>query len=423
LDKAWQDTVKAVNIPLERAVLALSSLGVSKAILKEIYALNDESLEKAIQKGLREGKDSRLKKLSPEENNIPDYDEAPFGKAHLADLLEQPEVPFDREELEFKWKPLKVPLYRVGEFGFEEVDATRSKLRLDVNENITQFCDRLKGIFLAPSKLELLILLPCSGKAPTPHWDILSSQYEICDRNSALRLLSCLTVLGLPHRNSGHRTEYLPNLVTRCKGLFEQVAACNPNKLNTINPPNDPTLKEQIGLFNKNVLILKPKTSPTENVEPFALNFPAAWKNNDHKYTEWLIRDRAQDADEMVRALILLMPQTSGIFCQISLEPRLYIKNTFLACKNRQDRPCSKRQDQSCSYRQDRLCSYKPEIQRNVQIIGPNPWISFLSKGHGHSRKSETFAPYILKDDATVPLLCVDEPLPHKVLKERKKAQ
>jgi hypothetical protein len=399
LDQSWQDTVRAVNIPLEQAVLALNSLGVSQAILREIYELDDEPLQKAIQKGLQEGRDSNLQKLSPEENDAPDYDKEPFGKDHLADLLEQPEVPFDREELEFKWEPLKVPLYTVGESGFEEVEPTRAKFRPHVSGNITQFCDRLKEIFLAPSKLELLILLPYPGKGPYHHWDILLSQYELPDRNRALRLLSCLTVLGLSHRNSGHRTEYLPNLVASCKGLFEQVAACRVYEDDDEDQPTDPTLKKQIHLFADKVLIIKPKPSDTEsiepedvepeNVEPFALNFAEAWENNDHRYTEWLIRDRPRDADEMVDALLWLMTHTSGILCQISLEPRHY--------RN------------------------KPEKKRNVQIIGPDKWISFLGTGHGHLRKSKTFAPYIWKDDATFPLLCMDEPMRYKQLKEKAK--
>jgi hypothetical protein len=399
LDQLWQDALRAINIPLERAVLALSSLGVSQAILREIYELDDESLQEAIRKGLQEGKDSRLKKLSPEEYDAPDYDEAPpFGKAHLEDLLKQPEMPFNREELEYKWEPLEAPLYRVGESGFEEIDSTRAKFRLHESRNIIQFRDRLKEIFLAPSKLELLILLPCPGKGPNHHWDILSSQYELSDRNKALRLLSCLTVLGLSHRNSGHRTEYLPKLVTSCKGLFEQVAVCSPGKIIAKNPPIDPTLKKQIHLFKKNVLILKPITADTENVEPedvepenvepFALNFSEAWENNDHRYTEWLIHDRLENADEMVNALFWLMTQTSGILCQISLEPRHY--------RN------------------------KPEKERNVQIIGPDQWISFLGTGHGHLRKSTTFAPYKLKDDTTIPLLCVDEPVHLGDLKKKK---
>lgn len=385
MDKSWQDTVRAVNIPQERAVLALSSLGVSQAILKEIYELDDEPLQKAIQKGLQKGRDSNLKKISPEENNAPDYDEAPFGKEHLEILLKQPEVPFNHEELEFKWEPLEVPLYIVGESGFEEVEPTRAKLRLQKSKGITEFFDRLKETFLAPSSLELFILLPCPGKGPNHHWDILSSQYALPDRNSVLRLLSCLTVLGLSHRNSGHRTEYLPKLVTSCKGLFEQVAVCSPGKIVAKNPPTDPTLQKQIHLFKKNVLILKPITADTENVEPFALNFPYAWKNNDNKYTEWLIHDRLENADEMVDALFWLMTHTSGILCQISLEPCHQKKN------------------------------------RNVQIIGPDQWISFLGTGHGHLRKSKTFAPYIGKDDATIPLLCVDEPMHLKQLKKKQK--
>jgi hypothetical protein len=392
LDQSWQDTVKAVNIPLERAVLALNSLGVSQAILREIYELDDEPLQQAIQNGLKdEGKDSNLKKLSPEENNVSDYDEAPFRKEHLEILLEQPEVPFDREELEFKWEPWEAPLIIVGESGFEEVDPARPKLRPHVSGNITQFCDRLKEIFLAPSKLELLILLPFSGKGPNHHWDILLSQYDLPDRNRALRLLSCLTVLGLSHRNSGHRTEYLPKLVASCKGLFEQVAACRVYEDDDEDQPIDPTLKKQTHLFADKVLILKPEKADTESVEPIALSFSEAWENSDHRYTEWHIRDRPQDADEMVDALLWLMTQTSGIFCQISLEPRHY--------RN------------------------KPEKKRNVQIIGPDQWISFLATGHGHLRKSETFAPYIWKDDATFPLFCMDEPMRHKQLKERKKKQ
>ena len=398
---SWQNEIRKVNIPRELAIVALSSLGVSESQLQKIYGLDRLSLQQAICDGLQRGNDIALRKLDVDDDR-PDYDVAEYGLNHLKGLLaQQMDSSFEHKQFKFEWKAEEnILIFQDDPDGNARYEAnstctTRPHLLLHEDENINEFFNQLRELFLKSSRLELFILIPLPDDGSNHHWDILSSQYELPDRNSALRLLACLTILGHSHWKTGHRTEYLPKLVKSCQGLFEQVAICGIPEDDTDNLPSDPILVEQIKLFQKNVLILKPLTEDTDYVEPFAINFAQAWKNEDNCYTEWLIHNRPKEVDDMADAIKWLITNTSGVLCQISLEPR-----KLPAKIGRRAQP-------------------KKKI--NVQVVGPDPWISFLNSGDVQSRKSETFKPYKLRDDASVPLMCMSEPLRYRKLKKKKK--
>jgi hypothetical protein len=159
------------------------------------------------------------------------------------------------------------------------------------------------------------------------------------------------------------------------------------------NLPNNSTLKEQIKLYAKNILILKPASEDTEEVEPFALDFMKAWKGKANSYNAWHVRNRAQDADELGDALLWLITNTSGVLCQISLEPRTL--------------PINK--------------STEPKKKQNVQIVGPKHWTDFMNQGHGFLRGKDCFEPKRLVNEKSAPLYWIDETPRYGKLKKRHK--
>ena len=376
--KKWVKKAKKVTVPLALELLALNTIGVSIDQLQTIYGLDRSEVEKGLLEGIRSGKTSKLKRLNKDNDR---FMESKFGIDELEELLNQSNNypnnrncnQFDIDSYEFNWE-------------LTEEFANRPLYTLRSSRDINEFLNKFKEIFFERSKLELLILLPQPSEGSVYRWDILKTQYEVSEQNSALKLLSCLSILGLSHNNKNRKTlKYLSNLVTSSQGLSEQVAVCGTQETDSTSPENNHILREQIKLFIKNVLILKPlRDDVGDEVKPFALNFINAWQYKDTCYSDFHLRDRFHDLENIADALLLLMTNTSGVLCHISLQPR---------------KQCNKLKS------------------LDVQIIAPTQFNEFLEQ----SLRPEHFEPYKLLDDDAVPLLRLNQPIRFKEFKVKRR--
>lgn len=353
-------------------MLALKTFGITDALLQAIYQVDVSS---ALQAGLAQGRDSTMPARLTEQ-----HDCEPVGMTALRQLVDTPSATvFLHQQLRAAWELTDKLLSLVSRDGrpYYEPDG-------ELHWHATSCPDRdrwseaLRGLFLSKtSNLELLLLLPLPcDQTQAGTWHLLRSETMEEGQPGALRLLAGLSILGLSHRDNLTRTAFLPNLVTACADLFDEVGVCQSKGLDR---PRDERLRLQTADGTQGLLLLRQLSQGASVARPFVLDFSLAWQKHLHRITAWTLRDRTGDADEVADALLQAFTHASGVCLHLSLKPRR-----------------------------------TEPIEHAVHLLGPASWINFLHQGHAEKRHDEVFEPYQGVDTLGTQLLCIDAPTPAK---------
>lgn len=392
--EAWGASLRQVCPPLPLIVLALRTLGVTETLLGQIFKLSEAQLWSLLWEGQDLGQESAL-----HPGLRYDHDLAPIGLSELERLIARGSSPCQVDALRFEEGDALILQQVVDGEEVKYITDPLPHRRLQLCEQAEAWLAQIRHLFLKPEgQIELILLLPQSSPAgESGRWQLIRRGAMEDDAEQAMRLLAGLSVLGLSHRASGHRSGVLPDLVVSAQALFKHFAVCGAP---IDDRPDDETLRQQMRYLASGVLLQRPPTggqqSPESVVRPLAIDFSSAWADRADRFADYLVRDRRADADEFADALLWLMAKTAGVCLHLSLAPRLG----------------------------------KP-AKHDIRLLAPQPWIDFCRQGLGANRgKDAGFAPYQGKQ-ADVPLLWVDEPPRYEALKkggkrgyqQRKKAE
>lgn len=371
-------------MPAEILVLCLRTLGLLPDLVGRMIGCEWTEVFDLEQRGLSQCADMRLQRASLNY----DLDLESLGQAAIRGLLDSGAWAPGSSTFEFVWEPTdKIFSVVTGPDGklMADHEPSRPQYRLVVEDEFFNWFGEIRKIFLSPqARNELLLLLPLPTNTVL-RWTILQDSPPLVGRDGAFRLLAALSALGFGHRESGHRTKFFSNLVWGNEMLFEQVAVAGAPSLNRSSDPE--MLRRVKGLAN-DTLVIRPEASAggaqLARAHVFSADFSRVWQQSPNRFESWSIRDRKQDADEVADALLWLMTCTSGICVRIPLAPR-----------------------------------HADSGEHHVQVLGPKPWIEFLSQGHGAPRVKQTFEPYQGVKDRGNPLLHIDEPPRYTDLKKQ----
>lgn len=387
----WPQQLRQVTTPRELATLALKCLGIDDDLLLTIFGTSGLRVDEALRAGLALGRDS-----PPPPQMDAAFNCAPIGIVALGELLSRkPSFQVKAQQFQLEWEPFdKMHKRAIKDGKVFLVQESTHHLRLKSQPEFQLWSEGVRQLFLhSSSNLELLIVLPLpSAETSLRCWHELTwpQQFER-GHDGALRLCAGLSILGLSHNAFLKRTLFLSGLVAQSEFLFDEVGIGG--STNRRDRPQDALLGEHAKTAPKGALSFRyqpGKTAPTAH--PLVLNFSGAWQGNPNRFDKWSIRDRGGDADEVANALLHLVAQTSGVFLRLPLTPR-------------------QAQDD--------------DAEHAVRLVGPKPWIDFVSQGHGEKRHGKIFEPYRLRDQEGISLFCIDEPLSYeelKKLREQKKA-
>jgi len=375
VEEGWFFRLRKVSMPLELLVLCLRTLGLRPDVLGCLIGCERTDVLDLEHQGLSHCTDIRLQRVSLNY----DLDLESLGQTAIRDLLDSGAWVPASSAYEFVWESTdKIFSVVTGPDGklMADHEPSRPQYRLEVEEDFFDWFGEIRKIFLSPqARNELLVLLPLPTNGLL-RWTILQDKPPLEGRDGAFRLLAALSALGFGYRESGHRTKFFSNLVWGNEMLFEQVAVAGAPPLNRSSDPE--MLRRVKGLAN-DTLVIRPEASAggaqLARAHVFSADFSSVWQQSPNRFDTWSIRDRKQDADDVADALLWLMTCTSGICVRISLAPR----------------PAD-------------------SGQHDVQVLGPKPWIEFLSQGHGAQRSKQTFEPYQGVKDPSNSLLHIDEP-------------
>lgn len=375
----WADELKATSLPPALVTLALSAFGLSSKWLSSHFDLSDLAIQQVLREAIGHGREVLPRRRGGDELDA-------IGLRDLERLVMWTSTPMAHQLLRFREE--HTPIYVLNAEGespiYEEEDLPHQKIVMD--DAATLWFDQVRRLFLRPTKqTELLILLP----RPTPelgkrNWDVHSSMLSSETPEHAFRVLAGLSVLGLTHRASGHRTRLLPDLVVRCPAIGQHFAVAGIGLKEQMIGDDQ---KAQLKSLPKGAILRRPESglpgAGSVEMQAWAIDYSSEWRAQPNRLADLSIRDRAQDVDEMADALLWLMCQTSGVCVHLSLEQR---------------------------------ARYADE--NDVRIITPQPWLAFLQQGHGAKRnQGEPFEPYRQRDVPGMPLLWVDEPTRYEKLK------
>ena len=376
----WINQLRQTSVPSELAVLALKTLGVQDEVLQEIYGVD---VQVAVQTALEQGRDSAM---PAELTDRHDCD--PLGMVALRNLLATPSgTGIRHQRLQAAWEftdKTYTLVWRNGEPSYEPLPEPRWHAQSSPERD--QWSREVRQLFLHKgSNLELLLLLPLPcDHASAGRWHVLRSEAIESGQSGALRLLAGLSILGLSHHNNLNRTDFLPKLVTACAELFSEVGVSQSKGLDR---PTDEQLGKQTADGTRGLLLFRQQTQGAPVARPFVVNFARAWQNHPNRITKWKLRDRTGDADEMADALLLPFTLASGVCLHLSLTAR----------------------------------TSDEAVEHKVHLLGPDPWIEFLSQGHGEMRGKERFEPFRDVERPDAQLLHIDAPDPAKYTKDPEK--
>ena len=365
-------------MPHHLSELALRALGVSEALIQEIYGLDPAELRSVLDCALEQGTEARFNASTDPEHR---YEMSPFGMPDLRRLLTEPSIPVLRETFSFSWRPASGIASRVILNGKDTYvsEPDGKHLTLDTSANFQAWCEELRRCFARTEPMNYLILLlpKTQNQDKSKQWEMLSLSADRPDNKAAIQLLSALTILGLSHRKGGSRTKFLGGLVKHNELLFDAIGVCGSASSDL---PGDQLLVRQMAGMPDQLLMLSPLINHGKEVaRPYVVSFSDAWNDEPARFSDWSVRARAADADDCADALLWLITQTSGVAVKIPLLPR--------RCKKVSD-------------------------AHNLRVVAPTPWTDFLRQGHGAQRKdpAKVFEPYLSRENPSVPLYCVDEP-------------
>lgn len=376
---AWAEGLRSTSLPPALVTLALSAFGVSSKWLSSHFDQSDLAIQQVLRETIALGREVLPRRRGGDELDA-------IGLRDLERLVMGASTPMAYQSLHFREE--HTPIYVLNDEGespmYEEEDLPHRKIVMD--DAGTLWFDQVRRLFLQPTKqTELLILLP----RPTPElgqrdWDVHSPMPSSVTPEYAFRVLAGLSVLGLTHRASGHRTRLLPDLVLRCPAIGQHFVVAG---IGLKEQMIDDDLKAQLKNLPKGAILRRPEIGLTGagsvEMQAWAIDYASEWRTQPNRLADLSIRDRARDVDEMADALLWLMSQTSGVCVHLSLEQR---------------------------------ARYADE--HDVRIIAPQPWLDFLQQGHGAKRnQGEPFEPYRQRDLPGMPLLWVDEPRRYEDLK------
>lgn len=362
-------------------MLALKTLGVSDEILQQIYGVD---IATTIEAALKRGDDSKI----PYQLTDP-YECDPVDMEAMRELLmTATSSRFRHESLQATWEltnKIHTLVWRDGDPYYEPEQSWHVRTCPERD----RWSEELRGLFLSQtSNLELLVLLPLpSDQANAGKWHLLRSEEIEEGQIGAMRLLAGLSVLGLSHRQNLTRTAFLSNLVKDCESLFEEVAACRSPE---DDQPSDTRLKQQTEAGTDGLLLFRQQTPGPPVARPLVINFSRAWCDDPNRFTTWSLHDRTGDADEMADALLHPFTLASGVCLRLSLPIRQKPKKV------------------------GRKAETRVVLEHKVRLIAPEPWIDFLSQGHGGKRGKSVFAPHQNLNDPDAQVWCIDAPTPAK---------
>lgn len=376
---SWARGLRSTSLPPALVTLALSAFGVSSKWLSSHFDQSDLAIQQVLREAIALGREVLPRRPGGDELDA-------ISLRDLERLVMGESIPMAHRSLSFREE--RTPIYALNDEGespiYEEEDLPHRKIFM--NDAGTLWFDQVRRLFLQPTKqTELLILLP----RPTPElgqrdWDVHSPMLSSVTPEYAFRVLAGLSVLGLTHRASGHRTRLLPDLVVRCPAISQHFVVAG---IGLNEQMIDDDLKAQLKSLPKGAILRRPESGlpgagPVE-MQAWAIDYSSEWRAQSSRLADLSIRDRARDVDEIADALLWLMSQTSGVCVHLSLEQR---------------------------------ARYADE--HDVRIIAPQPWPGFLQQGHGAKRnQGEPFEPYSQRDVPGMPLLWVDEPRRYEDLK------
>jgi hypothetical protein len=384
--EGWIETLRRAELPTPSLVLALRSLGMSAATVGRLLECDDGKIRELEMAALAPVGEINTQ---PTDINYP-FDIEPLGVKAIEQLLASGELAPIENIFTFSWVPVPrghVFWSEVGPDGklVAAYEKERPEFRLETQPEFFEFCADLRQLFMSPTpRCELIVLLPLPlGKLA--QWTVLQPERALDEPDDALRLITSLSSLGLGYRDSGHRTKFFSNLVWGCQMLCEKVGV---GGAMGVNRPQDTSLRQQTeGLANDTLVIRKSVKAGQQlpKAKVFAADFSNTWQGNPDRYADWLIRDRAQDVDEMTDSVMWAMTQTSGICLRLSLPPRL-----------------------------------SQVTENDIKILAPKSWMGVLSEGLGHQRGKKEFRPYLLVREGKGALLYIDEPPRYSQLKTQK---
>lgn len=368
----WRQRLRQANLPTELAVLALKTFGVSDAVLQEIYGVD---VPAALQAGLALGRDCTVPTRLADK-----HDCEPVGIAALRQLVNTPSATtFLHHRLQAAWEltdKIHALVWRDGKPYYEPSGELHWHAKSCPDRE--RWSEDLRGLFLAKtSNLELLLLLPVPcDQTQAGTWHLLRTETMGDGQHGALSLLAGLSILGLSHRDNLTRTAFLPNLVTACADLFDEVGVSQSKGLDR---PRDERLRLQAADGTQGLLLLRQLSQGAPVARPFVLDFSRAWQKHQHRITDWALRDRTGDADEVADALLQPFTHACGVCLQLSLKPRR-----------------------------------TEPLEHAVHLLAPADWVEFLHQGHAEKRHEQVFEPYRAVDTPGAELLHIDAPTPAK---------
>lgn len=374
---AWSNTLQHVESNPDLLTLALGSFGVPPERIGAAYGLDLEGLQASFNRALSRGVDR-----TPPVLKSFDYLFQAVGLSVLKDLLARDAHSYAAREMR---------ITRTRAEGLHDLVLIDGRPRLvpdpaphikvNIAEPAARWFDQIHRMFLRKrSGTDLLVLLPGSGLgARQGHWTVLRAPRFRSTFSCAVRVLSGLAVLGMTRRESGHRNLFLGDLASSCELLSSQFWVTGRSVLKATDCEQ---LCRQMMQMPEGVLLQRPPDDDLAqlrgNLSVFALDFSDTWKGkSSSRFTDWSIRDRAGDSDELTNALLMLFLATSGVCVHIHLPAP-------------SGRGSARKHD--------------------VRVVAPKAWIEFMQEGHGAKRKEDVFSPYLGRDKPGVPLLCIDEP-------------
>jgi hypothetical protein len=383
--EGWIEILRRAKLPTPSLVLALRSLGMSAATVGRLLECDDGKIRELELAALATVGEINIQ---PTDINYP-FDIEPLGVKAIERLLASSDLDTTEKTFTFSWVPVPrghVFWSEVGPDGklVAAYEKERPEFRLETQPEFFEFCADLRRLFMSPTPRNGLIVLLPVPMGELAQWTVLQ-QRPLDEPDDALRLITSLSSLGLGYRDSGHRTKFFSNLVWGCQMLFEQIGV---GGATGVKRPQDTSLRQQTeGVANDTLVIRQNVTRGQQppSAKVFAADFSNTWQGNPDRYADWLIRDRAQDVDEMTDSIMWAMTQTSGICLHLSLPPRL-----------------------------------SQVTENDIKVLAPKSWMGVLSDGLGHQRGKKQFRPYLQVREGNGTLLYIDEPLRYSQLKMQK---